>query len=132
MKARTASLSVLFLVLFAISATAQQYYQPVYSQHPVQNDAKAPVFIDNDTGGLLSVKFEVNGVIWPVRIMNGHMVSDLMVPVNARMRVKEANTLVFEDDGNKERNVKHCHYYSESLKRQGWYFYRGRSTGPCE
>jgi len=130
--ARVAVLSTFILFAFVISASAQSYYQPVYSQQPVRGERKVAVFVHNDTDGTLNAIFEVNGVRWPVRIMSGNMVPDLLVPASARMKVKSAKTLVFEGNKRTEKAVKYCHYFSEEMRMQGWYFYRGRSTGPCE
>ncbi|MBI2674230.1 MAG: hypothetical protein HYX22_00630 [Candidatus Yanofskybacteria bacterium] len=132
MKARTV-LSIVFVALFAVSASAQQYYQPAYTQRFLPEPLRAPIFVENETGGVLYIRFEVNGVVWPVRVLTGNFVPDLMVPVDSRMKVSWARALVLENNGTQEKKVKHCSYVSEARDgQQGWYFYQGKSVGPCE
>ena len=124
---RTAVLSILFVVLSVISTNAQQYYRPYYTQKQLPELQTAPVFLENRTNGYLKVKLEVNGLTYPVEVAAGNEVPDLMLPVGATVKVKDARALVLEDGKTKWKTVKYYVYLRQDSRRsparQGWLFY---------
>lgn len=127
MKARTAILSVLFVGLFVVSSDAQQYYRPHYTQKHLSESQTAPVFLENRTGGYLKVKVEVKGVSIPVEVLVDSEVPDLMLPLGAVAKVKEAKALVLSNGKMKYRKVKYYIYWRKDSQdrpaQQGWLFY---------
>lgn len=132
MKARIVLFStILALFLVAPLAFAQKYYLPNYTQSELPGRYKAPVFVENRTGGQLKVEFDVDGVIYFLNIDEGKVVTDLMVPVGVLMKVKEARAVVFDGNKTKSKKVKYTAYRRETgyptfygYSYQGWRFYR--------
>lgn len=134
MKARKAVLSMIFVALFAVSASSQQYYRPSYTQRQLSERQTAPVFLENRTGGYLKVQVEVNGLTYPVEVTTGNEVPDLMLPVGAKAKVKEAEALVLDDGKMKWKKVRHYAYWREDERgrpvKQGWLFYLDKYFRP--
>lgn len=127
MKARAIVLSMIFVILSAVSANAQQYYRPFYSQKPLASLPTAPVFVENRTGGDLEVTFDVGGMLVPVKVAQSNEVPDLMLPVYSTVKVKEARTAVLDKGKRVWKKVKFYAYWRQDVRggsaRQGWLFY---------
>ena len=130
MRARTVVLSIIFVALFAVSANAQQYYRPYYTQRQLPELQTAPVFLENRTGGHLKVQLEVNGLTYTVEVQAGSEVPDLMLPIGAVAKVKDARAVVLDGGRMKSKKVKHYVYWREDGEdgsgrpvQQGWLFY---------
>ncbi|MBI4158220.1 MAG: hypothetical protein HY505_01170 [Candidatus Yanofskybacteria bacterium] len=127
MKARTTVLSMIFVALFAVSAGAQQYYRPYYSQRELLELQAVPVFMENRTGGHLKVRLEVNGLTYTVEVQANNEVPDLMLPVGAKVKVKDARAVVLDGGKIKSKKVRYYAYWREDgngrAVQQGWLFY---------
>ena len=134
MKARTVVLSLIFTFLFAVSASAQRYHRPYYTQQWLPEPYTASVFLENRTDGHLRVKLEVNGQTLLVEVTEGHEVPDLKLPVGSRVKLKEAKALVFEGKKTVERNAKFYKYTRGDGEtgevQSGWLFYLDKSFKP--
>ena len=134
MKTRTTVLSIIFVALFAVSASAQQYYRPYYTQKQLPELQTAPVFVENRTGGYLKIRLEVNGLTYTVEVQANNEVPDLMLPVGARVKVKDARAVVLDDGKTKEKKVKYYVYWREDGNgrpaQQGWLFYLDKRFKP--
>lgn len=126
MKARTLVLSIVFVTLFTVSANAQQYLRPSYTQKQLPELYTAPVFLENRTDGHLKITLKVGDTFVLVEVLIGHEVPDLMLPVGAEVKVKKAESLVLDGNTRKVKKVKYYAYWKydeEGYARQGWLFY---------
>jgi len=132
--AKTAVLSIIFVILFAVSASAQQYYRPYYTQRQLSEVQTAPVFMENRTGGHLNVRLEVNGLTYTVKVQAGNEVPDLKLPVGAFVKIKDARSIVLDGGKMKSKKVKYYAYWREDDRgrpvQQGWLFYLNKHFKP--
>ena len=134
MKARNIVLSIIFSSIFTVSAVAQNYYVPIYTQRHLPKLQTAPVFVENRTGGYLKIKLEVSGMTYSVEVSSGNEVPDLRLPVGVAVKVKEAKALVVDDGKTKWKKARFYAYWRENPRGgsalQGWLFYVGDSLKP--
>lgn len=134
MRARTALFSMFFMALFAVSASAQQYYRPHYTQRQLPELQTAPVFLENRTGGHLKVQLDVNGLTYTIEVQAGSEVPDLMLPVGAVAKVKDARAVVLDGGKMKLKKVKNYAYWREDRNGRavqlGWLFYLDKHFRP--
>lgn len=133
MRVRTVTFSIILAFLFIAPVSAQQYYRPHYTQRNLPELQTAPVFLENRTGGHLRVRVEVNGLTYTVEVEQGKEVPDLMLPVGAVAKVKDARAVVL-DNGKMRSKKAECYAYwredSNGRVQQGWLFYMDKYFRP--
>jgi len=125
---KSALVSLVFLFAFPVLAGAQRYYRPYYQERPLANPGIAvyPYFLENRTGAPLTVHVYVNKVRWGFAISPNNEVSDVMLPLGAKVKV-EAFADTGKNKGRSKQKVLSAFYHRQEYDGQisrGWVLYR--------
>jgi|SRR3989344_1408175 len=116
------------LIAYPVVANAQRHYRPQYQEQPIEKQGVPayPYFLSNETDAPLAVYLYVDKVRWEFVISPNHEVSEVMLPLGAKVRV-QAYADTGKNKGRSKQRVNSAFYHRQEHNgkvSRGWVFYR--------